>query len=68
MGSVNNISPVYYESFERTLENKGDHMSQGAVSIDETESALDAIELMTQKESGASVFATLQGRSGSLLT
>jgi hypothetical protein len=43
-------------------------MSQGAVSIDETESAFDAIELMTQKESGASVFATLQGRSGSLLT
>lgn len=34
-------------------------MSQGAVSIDGTESALDAIELMTQKESGASVFTSL---------
>ena len=36
-------------------------MSQEAVSIDQTASASDAIELMTQKESGASVFGRLVG-------
>jgi hypothetical protein len=34
-------------------------MSRGTLSSDKTASALDAIELMTQKESGASVFTSL---------
>ena len=34
-------------------------MSRGTLSSDKTASVLDAIELMTQKESGASVFTSL---------
>jgi len=42
-------------------------MSQGAVSIDETESALDAIEIMTRKSQAPAFLRLWEGRSGSLL-
>jgi predicted transcriptional regulator len=51
---------VFLVSFERTLEDRVTVCLEGhCQAIRKTASVLDAIELMTQKESGASIFTSL---------